>query len=115
MTIQVVKYTILNNPYAAFYRRSVLAHMSMVTKVKHAGNMNDIPPLKPEDQLKKETQNERLAVMKIVSAIQHHLHLGPKDIKVELSHRPDGNWNSPGEQIDLMFLQKYRKHHTAQA
>jgi len=89
--------------------------MLMVTKVKHAGNTNDIPSLKPEDQLKKETQNERLAAMKIVSAIQHQLGLAPKDIEAELLHRPDGDWNSPGEPIDLMFLQKYKKHRTADA
>lgn len=87
----------------------------MVTKVKHAGNTNDIPSLKQEDQLKKETQNERLAAMKIVSAIQHQLRLAPENIEAELSCRPDGDWNSPGEQIDLIFLQKYKKHCTAHA
>lgn len=87
----------------------------MVTKVKHAGNTNDIPSLKPEDQLRRETQNERLAAMKIVSAIQRQLHLTPKDIEAELSRRPDGDWNGPGEQIDLTFLQKYKNHRTAHA
>jgi hypothetical protein len=89
--------------------------MSMVSKVKHAGNTDDIPSLKPDDQLRKETQNERLAAMKIVSAIQHHLNINPKEIEAELSHRPDGDWNGPGEQIDLLFLQRYKNHRTTQS
>jgi len=39
----------------------------------------------------------------------------PKEIEAELSHRPDGDWNGPGERIDLSFLQRYKNHHTTQS
>lgn len=84
----------------------------MISKVKNAGNTTDIPTLLVSDYLRKETQNEREAAMKIATAILQRLELNRKGLEAELSKRPDGNWNSPGEQLDLMFLKVYKNHNT---
>jgi len=88
----------------AFYRRAVIAHMWMVYKVKGAGSGKDIPTLTPSDYLKRETQNEREAAMVIIDEIMKKYKLSWKDVEEELSTRSDGDWNGPGEVMDLEFL-----------
>jgi hypothetical protein len=84
--------------------------MSMVSKVKSAGNASDIPKLHLNDYLKRETQNERAAAMKIVNAICERLSMSMEDVDRELSKRADGNWNHPGEPLNLKFLRVHRNH-----
>lgn len=85
--------------------------MSMVSKVKGAGNSVDIPNLDAGDYLKRETQNEKAAAMVIVKGILKQLNLSMAKVEKELSSRPDSNWDSPGEEIDLKFLEDFI-HHT---
>lgn len=84
--------------------------MSMVSKVKGAGNSEDIPNLSVGDYLRKETQNEKAAAMLIVKTILQHLHLSMAKVEKELRSRAEKDWDSPGEEINLQFL-KAHKHH----
>ena len=78
--------------------------MWMVYKVKGAGNSKDIPNLTSSDYFKRETQNEWEAAMNIIEKIRKRYKLSWKGIERELSVRLDGDWNSPGEVMDLEFL-----------
>jgi hypothetical protein len=62
------------------------------------------------DYLFKETRNEAKAAMKIVEAIRKKLELTWEQIDVELTSRKDGNWDSPGDVLDLSFLTKIIRH-----
>jgi hypothetical protein len=84
--------------------------MSMVSKVKDAGNSDDIPKLQAGDYLRKETQNEKAAAMIIVGVILKQFKMTMKDVQVELSVRDDENWDGPGEPVDLTFLKDLRRH-----
>ena len=64
--------------------------------------------LSPNDLLLKETRNEAKSAMRIVEAIRKNL--GWTKIHMELTLRKDGNWDHPGEVLDLSFLRKYVKH-----
>jgi len=86
--------------------------MLMVSQVRGAGNSEDIPKLQTGDYLMKETQNKKAVAMVIVNAILKHLGLSMKDAQSELSTRVNCNWNSPGEQIDLKFLEAFKIHDT---
>lgn len=92
--------------YLVFYRLPVLAHMSMVSKVKP--NMDSTPKLNHQDYLRKEIINEKKAAMVIVDAILHHFNLSLKKVDEELAVRPDEGWDSPGIPLDLKFLNKLK-------
>lgn len=84
--------------------------MSMVSKVKGAGNSVDIPNLDAGDYLKRETQNEKAAAMIIVKGILKQFGMSMAKVEKELSSRPDNDWNSPGDEIDLKFLEDFIRH-----
>ena len=62
--------------------------------------------LSNSDYLFKETRNEAKAAMQIVTAIRKNLRLTWEQIDMELTLRKDGNWDRPGEVLDLSFLSK---------
>ena len=62
--------------------------------------------LSNSDYLFKETCNEVKAAMRIVTAIRKNLRLTWEQIDMELTSRKDGNWDCPGEVLDLSFLSK---------
>ena len=62
--------------------------------------------LSNSDYLFKETRNEAKAAMRIVTAIRKNLRLTWEQIDMELTPRKDGNWDRPGEVLDLSFLSK---------
>lgn len=66
--------------------------------------------LSPDDYLFKETRNEAKAAMRIVEVIRKKLNLTWEGIDTELTSRNDGNWDRPGEVLDLAFLSKIVKH-----
>ena len=82
----------------------------MVYKCKGAGKGNDIPQLSTSDYLLKETQNECKAAMCILNTIKECYILSWSDIKKELLMKADGDWDTPGNPIDLAFLRKYINH-----
>jgi hypothetical protein len=84
--------------------------MTMVYKCKGAGKGDGIPQLSSSDYLLKETQNECKAAMRIVNAIKEGYRLLWGDIEKELSTRADGDWDAPGNPIDLVFLREYINH-----
>lgn len=62
--------------------------------------------LSNSDYLFKETRNDAKAAMRIVTAIRKNLRLTWEQIDMELTSRTDGNWDRPGEVLDLSFLSK---------
>jgi hypothetical protein len=66
--------------------------------------------LSTNDYLFRETRNEAKAAMQIVEAIRKRLNLAWEQIDIELTSRDDGNWDHPGEVIDLLFLSKLIRH-----
>jgi hypothetical protein len=66
--------------------------------------------LSSSDYLFRETRNEAKAAMRIVEAIRNNLRLTWEQIDVELTSRKDGNWDHPGEVLDLSFLSKKIRH-----
>jgi hypothetical protein len=46
----------------------------------------------------------------IVEAIRKHLNITWERIDIELTSRRDGNWDHPGEVLDLSFLSKKIRH-----
>ena len=62
--------------------------------------------LSNSDYLFKETRNEAKAAMRIVTAIRKNLRLTWEQIDMELTSRKDGNLDSSGEVLDLLFLSK---------
>lgn len=66
--------------------------------------------LSSSDYLFKETRNEAKAAMKIVEAIRKKLNLTWDQIDIELTSRKDGNWDHPGEAMDLSFLSQKIRH-----
>ena len=66
--------------------------------------------LSSSDYLFRETWNEAKAAMRIVEAIRNNLRLTWEWIDVELTSRKYGNWDHPGEVLDLSFLSKKIRH-----
>jgi len=66
--------------------------------------------LSSNDYLFKETRNEAKAAMRIVDAIRQNFNLTWEQIDIELTSRKDGNWDHPGEVLDLSFLSKKIRH-----
>jgi hypothetical protein len=66
--------------------------------------------LSSSDYLFRETRNEAKAAMRIVEAIRNNLRLTWEQIDVELTSRKDGNWDHPGEVLDLSFLSNKIRH-----
>ena len=62
------------------------------------------------DYLFRETRNEAKAAMRIVKAIRNNLRLTWEQIDIELTSRKYGNWDHPGEVLDLSFLSKKIRH-----
>jgi hypothetical protein len=82
----------------------------MVNDVEGAGNGETTPDCTKNDYLVKETQNERMAAMKIAKAIMKKLKLDMNAILQELSSRNDADWYGPGEVLDLDFLHSMIQH-----
>jgi hypothetical protein len=93
-----------------FYRLPVLAHMRMISKFSLTSYKPAGIKLSSGDYLFKETWNEAKAAMRIVEAIRRKLELTWDQIVVELTLRKDGNWDHPGEVLDLSFLKKIIRH-----
>lgn len=66
--------------------------------------------LSTSDYLFKETRNEAKAAMQIVAAIRRNLGITWEQVDMELTSRKDGNWDHPGEVLDLSFLSKKVTH-----
>jgi hypothetical protein len=66
--------------------------------------------LSTSDYLFKETRNEAKAAMRIVAAIRRNLGITWEQVDMELTSRKDGNWDHPGEVLDLSFLSKKVTH-----
>ena len=66
--------------------------------------------LSSSDYLFRETWNKAKAAMRIVEAIRKNLRLTWEQIDIELTLRKDGNWDHPGEVLDLSFLSKKIRH-----
>jgi len=66
--------------------------------------------LSSSDYLFRETWDEAKAAMRIVEAIRKNLRLTWEQIDIELTLRKDGNWDHPGEVLDLSFLSKKIRH-----
>ena len=62
--------------------------------------------LSTNDYLFKETRNEAKAAMRIVTEIMRNLGFTWEHVDMELTSRKDGNWDYPGEVLDLSFLSK---------
>ena len=89
-----------------FYRFPVLAHMRMINRFSLTSYKPAGLKLSNSDYLFKEMRNEAKAAMRIVMAIRKNLRLTWEQIDIELTLRKDGNWDSPGEVLDLSFLRK---------
>lgn len=66
--------------------------------------------LSASDYLFKETRNEAKAANRIVAAIMKNLKLTWEQVNIELTSRKDGNWDHPGEVLDLSFLASKVRH-----
>jgi hypothetical protein len=82
----------------------------MVDNVEGAGNGETMPNCTKNDYLVKETQNERMAAMKIAKEIMRKLELDMNAILQELFSRDDADWYSPGDVLDLDFLHSMIQH-----
>jgi hypothetical protein len=93
-----------------FYRIPVLAHMRMITKFSLTSYEPAGIKLSTSNYLFKEMRNEAKAAIRVVEAIRRKLVLTWDQIDVELTLRKDGNWDHPGEVLDLSFLKKFIRH-----
>ena len=93
-----------------FYRFPVLAHMRMISRFSLTSYEPAGLKLSTSDYLFRETRNEAKAAMRIVDGIRKNIDLTWEQIDIELTSRKDGNWDHPGEVLDLSFLSKKVRH-----
>jgi hypothetical protein len=75
-----------------------------------AGVTEGLPHFKDTDFIVKETQNERLAAMKIIDVIMKEMGLGWFKVNEELERAKNADWFDPGEAVQLDFLRDHIKH-----
>lgn len=88
----------------------MIAHMRMISKFSLTSYEPAGLKLSSDDYLFKETRNEAKAAMRIVETIRKNLKLTWEEMDIELTFRKDGNWDHPGEVLDLSFLHKIIRH-----
>lgn len=75
-----------------------------------AGVTEGLPNFKDTDFIVKETQNERLAAMKIIDVIMEEMGMDWFKVNVELKRAKNADWFNPGEAVPLDFLHYHIKH-----
>ena len=86
-------------------RCPLIARMLIVKSVKNTGTTRWDPKINNRDHLFKEVEGERKRALQYCAKIMKHLDLTWDQMEEEIRHWPsDGNWNSPGEKVDLHVL-----------